>query len=143
LCLLVIVGCGPHKHVAVTGTPHPPPTISPLVSRGKLWPFAQINRTSDPRELLISVEEGQYDRQNQCWAAYRATARESVPYPVVSLIPTSTPRFCTLPAVRGPFYVPLYLSEPLTAGDLLDAATGVLVRIGAAVSYTPEELVRP
>jgi hypothetical protein len=142
MSLLLLAGCGPHKQISITRGVGQLPTISPLVSSGHLWGFALIFRTASPRELLINVDEGTFDRRSPCWRSYAASAVEASPYPVVSLVPTSKPNkaVCAEPGV-GPLYVPLHLPVPYTGADVVDAATGRVIKIQPRVSYTASELV--
>jgi hypothetical protein len=144
LVIVACAGCGPHKQIAITGNPESPSKISPLVAAGKLSAFAEIFRTGNPSELLISADEGTRDRSSPCWRAFRARAVMRSPYPVVSLIPTSKPNrvVCAEPGV-GPLYVPVHLPSLYTGGDVVDAATGRVHPIYSGVRYTSSELVAP
>lgn len=88
--------------------------------------FIAASRSTDPRRLLIDVDEGTSNRNSPCWQLYQATAtrmpdgRLRVDLLTRQRDPAAA---CAFPG-RPPYYLPLRVTKHYAPSSVVDALTG-------------------
>lgn len=97
--------------------------------------------------MFIMVDEITTNRADSCWQSYTAAAVDSRAALVIALteLPAASlpPGEVCAGGALGPYYVRVELPSNYRGQPVIDKATGLRKRVGAAVKPTKSQIVNP